>query len=371
MNRRELTKRLEVRSKLDRQSPIILIVGNLVKASAAAIVIALVFTNILEGAEPTMLAAVPDGDGLKMSSVPMPSLAANQVLIKVHAAGANPVDWRVFKGPAPSNPPPGAPAGAPAMNTNANNVPGFDAAGVIAALGSGAAQWKVGDEVVAFLDARGAYAQYAAAPVDAIVLKPKSLSFEQAAGIPTVAYAAWATMVDVAHVHKGQRVLVHGAAGGVGSAAVQIAKARGAYVIATASKRNHDYLRSIGVDETIDYTTEKFEDKVKDIDIVMNTADADTANRSIAVVKKGGMLVTVAGRPDAAKCEAAKITCGSRTREGATPIGAVLKQIADWANAGKYQVNVDQVFPLAEAGKAWEQGRAGHTRGKLVISIPQ
>lgn len=339
---------------------------NVVPISALVTMTMLMFAGTA-CAESSMLAAIPDGDGLKVSFVPTPVPAANQVLVKVRAAGANPVDWRVLKGAGPGGPPPGAPA----MITNANNVPGFDAAGVIAALGSGVTGWKVGDEVVAFLDARGAYAQYATAPVDAIVLKPKSLSFEQAAGIPTVAYAAWATIVDVAHVGQGQRVLVHGAAGGVGSAAVQIAKARGAYVIATASKRNHDYLRSIGADETIDYTTDKFEDKVRDVDIVMNTADADTANRSIPIIKKKGMLVTVAGRPDATKCEAANIVCGSRTREGATPIGVVLKQIADLANVGKYQVNVDQVFPLADAGKAWEQGRTGHTRGKLIINIPQ
>ncbi|MGC3980425.1 MAG: NADP-dependent oxidoreductase [Steroidobacteraceae bacterium] len=332
-----------------------------------------------------MQGAVHTGTTTVVKTVTQPVPVNDEVLIKVRAAGLNPVDWRApggENGMGAGGPPPGAPntgmAGGPppggpgggSTTRNPDSVLGFDAAGIITAIGPGVTNWKVGDAVIAFLDSRGAYAQYAVAPVAALVRKPDKLSFEQAAGIPTVAYAAWAVLVDVAKVGKGQRVLVHGGAGGVGSAAIQIAKARGAYVIATASKANHDYLRSMGADETIDYTTEKFENKVRDIDIVMNTRDADTATRSLPIIKKGGQLVSVSGRPSDADCQAAGVTCAGRSMTGATPIGGVLQNIADLVNQGKYQVRVDKAYPLADIEKAFEDGRQGHTRGKLVLTIP-
>ena len=139
--------------------------------------------------------------------------------------------------------------------------------------------------------------------------KPTKMSFEEASGIPVVGETAWRAIVTVADVQKGQRVLIHGGAGGVGSSAVQIAKARGAYVIATASPRNHDFLRKLGADEVIDYNTVRFEDKVKDADVVVNTVDADTGSRSIKVVKPGGIIVSVVGPAPAEACAAAKIRC--------------------------------------------------------------
>jgi len=334
--------------------------------------------------EGTMLAVV--GSSLELKQVPIPAPGNGEVLVRVRAASANPVDWRV--GGAPGGPPagggaPGAgsggpPAGAPGgmrggpmMQMNANNVPGFDAAGVIVKLGDDVTGWKVGDEVVAFLDARGAYAQYAVAPAAAIAAKSTKLTFEQAAGIPTVAYAAWAVLVDVAQVGEGDRVLVHGGAGGVGSTAVQIAKAKGAYVIATASPGNHDYLRSIGAGEVIDYNTVRFEDVVKDLDIVVNTVRVDdTANRSIQTLRKGGKLVSVAEQADASRCAEAGITCSGRRMDGATPVGEVLKAMNAMADAGKYTVNIDGVYPLEKIQDAFAKGREGHTRGKLIISIP-
>jgi NADPH:quinone reductase-like Zn-dependent oxidoreductase len=335
------------------------------------------------GAETMKAAVIVDGR-TTVQEVPRPVAVAGQVLIRVRAAAVNPVDWRSATtaprggaGPGGGSGGPGAPGapeaaagpgrgGPPALT--GPRIPGFDAAGVITALGEGVTGWKVGDEVIAFSDRTGAYAEYLAVPVSGLCLKPKALSFDEAAGIPTVAFAAWAVLVDVANVGPGQRVLVHGAAGGTGTAAVQIAKARGAYVIGTASKRNHEFLKSIGVDEAIDYTTEKFEEKVKDVDIVFNNVDTDTANRSIGVVKPGGIIVSITGTIDNDKVAAAGIRYSGR-RMGGTPVGEVMHQVAALAEAGKYDVNVDQTFTLAGVNQAWEASKAGRTRGKLIITL--
>lgn len=310
----------------------------------------------------TMQAVVVSDGKAQIRSVPIPSPSAGQVRVRLHAAGVNPIDWKMASGYRPgANPSAPAPSGAPW-------TPGFDGAGVIESLGTQVQAWKVGDPVIVFLEARGAYAEYAVVPVSTLARKPDNLSFEQAAGIPTTASAAWAVLVDTAKVSKGQRVLIHGGAGGVGSAAVQIAKSRGAYVIATASKRNHDYLRSIGADEVIDYQVERFEDRVRDVDVVVNAVNAETATRSIAVVKKGGLVVSVAGPADAARCTEAGVRCLLRSRDG-TPIGTVLNEVATLATAGRYDVNVDATFALADFQKAWDASRAGHTRGKLIITL--
>ena len=248
-------------------------------------------------------------------------------------------------------------------------IPGFDAAGVIVAVGSGVADWKPGDEVIAFSDRTGAYAEYLAVPVDAITAKPAELTFEEAAGIPTVAYAVWAVLVDIADVKAGDRVLVHGASGGTGSAAVQIAKARGAWVIATASRQNHDYVRSLGADEMIDYRNERFEDRAKDIDIVFNNVDTDTANRSISVVRPGGIIVSITGTIDQDRVAAAGIRASGRV-PGGTPVGEVLRQVARLASEGKYDVNVDSRFSLDQVNEAWAHSRDGSPRGKIIITLP-
>ncbi len=243
-------------------------------------------------------------------------------------------------------------------------IAGRDLAGVIDAVGDANGPWKKGDAVIALAQS-GSYAEYALASTNAIARKPTKMSFDEAAGMPVVAETGWRAVVTVGEVKKGQRVLIHGAAGGVGSSAVQIAKARGAYVIGTASARNHAFLKSLGVDETIDYTTARFEDKVKDVDVVVNTADADTNARSIGVVKKGGILVSVVGAPDAAACSKAGIRCAITGSVN----GQMLPNVVELANAGQFKVSIERRLPLAEANKAWEENRTGHTRGKIVLEV--
>jgi NADPH:quinone reductase-like Zn-dependent oxidoreductase len=296
----------------------------------------------------SMRAFVVSDGGASVQSVPKPEPQAGQVRIKVRSASVNPVDWKLAAHVAPGS----------------QLIPGKDVAGVIDATGPAAGAWKVGQQVIALVT-NGAYAEYVVAPVSAVAPKPARLSFEEAAGIPVVGETAWRSMVTVADVHAGQRVLIHGGAGGVGSSAVQIAKARGAYVIATASPRHADLLRSLGADEVLDYNSVRFEDKVKDLDIVLNTVDADTGARSVGVLKPGGMLVSVVGQPPAGPCEAAKIRCAIPG-----PVsGAMLDPLSELANSGKFRSVIDQRLPLADASKAWELSRAGHTGGKIILEV--
>jgi NADPH:quinone reductase-like Zn-dependent oxidoreductase len=201
--------------------------------------------------------------------------------------------------------------------------------------------------------------------------KPKSLSFEEAAGIPIAAETAYRALHETARIASGNTVLIHGAAGGVGSAAVQIAKAAGARVIGTASPGNHEFLRSLGADQVIDYRGQRFEDVVKGVDVVLNTANAETSVRSIAVVRPGGVLVSVVGLPNARACNAARIRCGRPDRESGASIAEILARVADLVDAGKLRVPVQQVYSMADAGKAWEKSRTGHARGKLIIKVAE
>jgi NADPH:quinone reductase-like Zn-dependent oxidoreductase len=297
-----------------------------------------------------MSAAVISDGKVKLASVPIPDPGQGQVRIKVRAASVNPVDWKVADRAAPGT----------------KQIAGKDLAGVIDAVGVGVTQWKAGDAVIGIAaPGSGSYAEYALASAAAIAAKPTKMTFEEASGIPVVAETAWRAIITVGNVQKGQRVLIHGAAGGVGSSAVQFAKARGAFVIGTASARNHEFLKSIGADEVIDYTTTRFETKVHDIDVVVNTADADTSDRSIGIIRKGGILVSVVGPPSAPACAAAGIRCSGV----GTVNGQMLPAIVDFANHSKFGINIDRKLTLADAAKAWELNRAGHTRGKIVLVV--
>jgi NADPH:quinone reductase-like Zn-dependent oxidoreductase len=289
---------------------------------------------------------------LTVETRPVPRPGPNEVLIKVRAAGVNPVDWK-------------------AAARRIGMVPGTDVSGTIDTLGEGVTGWKVGEPVLGFARQSGSYAEYAVIPVDSLARKPKSLSFEQAAGVPIAGETAYRSLHETAKIQKGQTILIHGAAGGVGSSAVQIARAAGARVIGTASANNQEFLRSLGVDQAIDYRSQKFEDVVDDVDLVLNTADTNTTARSIGVVKKGGTLVTIVGAPDTAACAAAGILCARPSRENGPSNADMLARVVELADQGKYKVYVEEVFSMADAGKAWAKSRAGHTRGKLIIRVSE
>jgi NADPH:quinone reductase-like Zn-dependent oxidoreductase len=316
---------------------------------------------------PRMRAMVFEHAKLALLELPVPQPGEQQVRLRVRAAGVNPIDWKMAEGFRT----PDVPGGALAAPTPPAEpwIPGFDAAGVIVAVGSGVRNWKVGDEVFGQLDSPGAYAQYALLPASGIARKPAALSFERAAGIPSASSAAWAVIVDQANVQRGQRVLVQGGAGGVGSAAVQISKSRGAYVIATARAAHHAYLKTtLGVDDVIDYQSQRFEEHVRDVDLVINTVDADVATRSIAVTRRGGMIISLSGRADAAACAAAEVRCALRAN-GATPRARIFEQLATLAVQGKYDLPVEKVFALEDASQAWVHNRRNATLGKVIIVV--
>lgn len=300
-----------------------------------------------DGAPGMMRVVVADAAGPRLASAPVPTAGPGQVRVRVHAAGVNPVDWK-RAGPA-------------------GYRPGFDAAGVVDAVGTGVTAWRPGDPVIVFSDDPGAYADFIVVPAEYLARKPAAMSFAEAAGIPTVGFTAWNAIVDMGQVRPGMRVLVHGGSGGVGSAAVQIAKARGAYVLATASARNQAFLRELGVDEPIDYTAGPFERAARDVDVVLNTVDAETAARSVGLLKRGGLLVSVAGAVPTAACAAAGIRCSPRER--GTPVGTVLREIAALYDQGRYRVHVEAEYPLERVADAWDRSRSGRTRGKIAITL--
>jgi NADPH:quinone reductase-like Zn-dependent oxidoreductase len=305
-------------------------------------------------AAPDKMQAVEVGAGgrLSVQTRPVPRPKAGEVLIKVHAASVNPVDWKIAQ-------------------RRLGMVAGIDVAGTIDMLGEGVSGWKVGDAVLGSARESGGYAEYATIPVASLARKPKSLSFEEASGIPIAAETAYRALHETAKLQPGQTVLIHGAAGGVGSAAVQIAKAKGARVIGTASASNHDFLKSLGVDEVIDYRSQKFEELVKNVDVVLNTANSETNARSIGVVRPGGHLVSIVGPPDAAACGAAQIICGMPDRGKGASNADLLAQVVELADVGKFKVFVEQTYSMADANQAWQNSRDGHTRGKLVIRVSE
>ncbi|MBC8043009.1 MAG: NADP-dependent oxidoreductase [Rhizobacter sp.] len=302
--------------------------------------------------------AYGDASVLKYETgVPRPVIAEHDVLVKVHAVAVNPVDWKIREGYMKDY-----------LKHKLPLILGWDVSGVVEEVGSAVTTLKVGDEVygLAPMAKDGGYAEYISVVATALVQKPKSLSHVEAASLPVATLTAWNSLFDIAKLQAGQTVLIHGAAGGVGSMAVQLAKWKQAKVIGTASAKNAEFLHSLGVDEGIDYTAVPFEDKVKDADVVFDTVGGETLSRSYAVVKKGGVLITAVGQPsdeEAAKYGITAVRCGAVTSEQR------LTEIAVLADAGKIKPLVQTVMPLIEAADAHRLSQSGRTRGKIVLQI--
>jgi NADPH:quinone reductase-like Zn-dependent oxidoreductase len=245
---------------------------------------------------------------------------------------------------------------------------GGDIAGVIEKVGSKITKFKVGDPVFAYvsLDSGGGYAQYALVTEREAAPKPKSLTYVEAAAVPIVALTAWQALIDTAKLNTGQTVLIHGGSGGVGTFAIQIAKARDAKVIATASTANQDFLKQLGADVAIDYTKQKFEDIAKDVDVVLDSIGKDTLARSYGVVKKGGIIVSLVARPNESELEKHGVRGEALSVD---PNSDELTEIGKLIDDKKIKVIVSQTFPLSEAIKAQQQVATGHTRGKIVLKV--
>ena len=296
---------------------------------------------------------------LKYEDAPRPEPKDDEILVRVIAAGVNPVDAYARQGML-----------AKRGLDNRPSIIGYDIAGVVEKTGANAKKFKTGDAVYSYLSVMrgGGYAEFAVAKESETALKPRNINFVEAAAVPLAATTAWQALVDTAKIDKGQTVLIHGGSGGVGSFAIPIAKARGAKVIATASTAHQDLLKQLGVDQAIDYTTTKFEDMVKDVDVVLNCVRADALGRSYGVVKKGGIIVSITDEPDQTECTKHGIR-GSRL--GANPDAKVLEELTKLIEARKMTPIVSQTFPLAGASKAHQQIETHHTLGKIVLKVAE
>src|SRR5438132_3302476 len=296
-------------------------------------------------------------DVLKLEQLPRPEPNDDEVLVRVIASSVNPADPLTLNGKY-----------AKEFGTHLPLIPGYDIAGVVEKTGANITKLKVGDAVYGYPTFGGGWADYVTVKEWEVAAKPKSLNFVEAAAVPMGALTAWQALVDVAKLQPGQTVLIHGGSGGVGTFAVQIAKARGAKVIATASTANQGLLKQLGVDQPIDYTTTKFEDVVKDVDVVLNAVRGDTLARSYGVVKKGGIIVSITGQPDPVELEKHGIR---GTGLGAHPDAKVLEELAKLIDAGKITPIVSAVMPLIDVAKAHQQIASRHTRGKVVLKVAE
>ena len=288
---------------------------------------------------------------LRFEDAPRPVAQTNEVLVRIHASAVNPADWKLRSGLFGKD--------APLPLTL-----GFDFSGVIESLGKDVTRWTIGDEVYGY--GPGAYAEYIAVKESLVAAKPKSLDHVHAAALASASLTAWKALFEVGGLRPGQSVLIHGATGGVGGFAVQLAHAKGIHVIGTASKRNQGYLKELGADEAIDYESVRFEDVVRDVEVVFDTQGGETQARSWKTLKRGGILVSIAQPPDQAEAEKHGVRAAFMVNEMKTES---LNEITKLADSGKLRVVVDTILPLSEARRAQELIQSGHTRGKIALKV--
>lgn len=295
-------------------------------------------------------------DVLNDVDVERPEPKADEILVKVHAAAVNPIDWKTRAGAGER------------LGLKLPITLGIDIAGTVEEVGLEVKNFKQGDAVygMTISGLSGGYAEYALAGMDTIAPKPNSLDFENAAAIPIAALTAWQAMFDAAHLSSGQKILITGASGGVGSMAVQLAKAKGAIVVGIASGKNEQYVRDLGADKFMDYTQQPFEAVVKGVDVVFDTLGGDTLERAFQTLKKGGFLVSVVETPSEEKArelgvETAWIFCKPNAQQ--------LAEINHLIDEGKLKIHIETVLPITEVKKAHQLSQSGRTRGKIVLQV--
>jgi NADPH:quinone reductase-like Zn-dependent oxidoreductase len=293
-------------------------------------------------------------DVLRLEDAPRPEPGEGDVLVRVRTAGVNPIDWKLRAGYLQAF-----------MPVELPHTLGFDLAGTVEAVGAGVTGFAPGDDVFG----RGAstYAEYAVAPATTLAPKPAAVSFDQAATLAVGGVTAWAGLFEAARLEPGQRLLVHGGAGGVGSFVVQLARWKGAHVTATASVANADFVRSLGADAVLDYAAVRFEDVVRDLDVVYDTVGGEITDRSWSVLRPGGILVAIAGMPDTETAQARGVrTSGTNAPAVTSPI---LRELAALAESGDLDPQVGRTFALADAARAHELSETGHGRGRIVLRV--
>jgi len=303
-------------------------------------------------------------DALGAASLPVPSPVLSELLVRVVAAGINPIDAKTRAGAGVS----GAIAAYPATL-------GFDFSGVVVKSPYEAHPLPPGTPVfgmASFPRTGGTYAEYVVAPTLSVARKPAALSHVEAAGVPLAALTAWGLVVETAHAHEGQRILIHAASGGVGHFAVQFAAYFGAHVTATASGRNAAWVRELGAAVVIDHTTTRFDEVIADVDVVIDlvgNAHADTGTRSLTVLRPGGLHIMVPTGSWPGYAEAAAAAGVRATSYKVVPDGGALATIARLLDSGSVQVYIDRVFDLGDAASAHRELELGHTRGKMVLQV--
>ena len=294
---------------------------------------------------------------LKYEDAPRPHPSEGEVLVRVHAAGINPVDWKIREGHLKEM-----------LHHTLPLILGWDVSGVVETLGPEVKRLKSGDEVFSRPDISrdGAYAEFIVIKESEVALKPLSIDHIHAAALPLAGLTAWQTLFDAGGLVAGQRVLIHGGAGGVGHLAVQLAKWKGAHVITTASAANHDFLRKLGADQIVDYKTVRFEDAIEPVDIVLDTQGGEIQERSWQTLKPGGILISIANPPSAEKAKALGVR---QAFVFIDPNAAHLAEIAKLVDADKLKVIVETILPLSDATRGQELSERGHTRGKIVLRV--
>ncbi|MDA2487946.1 NADP-dependent oxidoreductase [Bacillus cereus] len=318
---------------------------------------------------------------MRMAEVPTPEINEYEVLAEIHAASINPIDFKIRDGKVKM-----------LLKYEMPLILGNDFAGVITKVGSKVTRFKVGDEIYARprKNKIGTFAEYIAIHEDDIALKPKNLSFEEAASIPLVGLTSYQALHDIMQLQKGQKILIHAGSGGVGTFAIQLAKIMGATVTTTASEAGANLVTSLGADEIINYKTEKFEDILKNYDAVFDTIGGATLEKSFNIIKSGGNIVSVSGMPNARfgkefgsgffktllfSLASKKLTALEKKHNAQysflfmKPSGDQLRTIANYIEAGKIKPVIDRVFPFEDAQKAMEYSESGRAKGKIIVKI--
>jgi NADPH:quinone reductase-like Zn-dependent oxidoreductase len=295
-------------------------------------------------------------DQLRFEDAPVPEAGSGQVLVRVHTTSVNPIDYKLASG-----------AFRQFMPLDLPWIPGGDFSGIVEAIGPRVTGVKPGDALYGNNPGGGVYAQFVAVQADIVEPKPGRLSHMDAASVPGAAQTAWQALFDHGQLQSGQTVLIHAAAGGVGTFAVQLAHWKGAKVLATASAANAGYLRSLGADEVIDYRTTPFEEVAKDVDLVLDLVGGETQTRSFTVLKPGGRLVATVQPPSEEEAAKHRVQAMMMSMQPSTERLARLGELLD---AGTLRTLVTKTYPLARARDAWAEHLSGHARGKTGLEVP-
>jgi len=298
-----------------------------------------------------------NADVLHIEEIPVPQIGADELLIKVHAAAVNPMDWKVREGYF--------------KDMHMHSFPftlGQDFSGTVEKVGSSVKGFKVGDDVYGrpSSDRDGSYAEYIEVKASEVALMPKTITYDEAATIPVAGTTAWETLINKAKIQKGQRVLILGASGGVGSMAVQIAKNRGCFVIGTTSNVNLDFVKNLGANEVIDYSSQDFSDRLRDIDVVLDTVGGIHQEKAFKVMRRGGILVSIASKPNQELANSFGVRCEYAS---VGPNAHILNELRSLIEMGQLHPVIDKVFRLEDAKQAQNYSQSGKARGKIVLEI--